>query len=106
MEMVILPNLINNFCKKKHMKFKINDSVKILKTNSLKTIVDCEQISDINIYYMSDITSYSENELCEISVEDEFNHILEKRLYDRFYFIPIGFTFQILHQCPNKFSHA
>jgi hypothetical protein len=60
------------------MKFKINDEVKILKTNNLKIIIDCERILNKNIYYMSDITSYCEDELCEICEYDELINSLEK----------------------------
>lgn len=52
------------------MKYKIGDLVTVIGTNEMKTIVDCEVISSINIYYMSDISSYSEDQLLQITTEE------------------------------------
>ena len=38
--------------------YKIGDLVKVVKTNEIKTIIDCENILDVDIYYMSDISSF------------------------------------------------
>jgi hypothetical protein len=54
------------------MRYKIGDLVTVIKTNEIKTIIDCEIISDIDIYYMSDISSYSEDELLKITTEEIF----------------------------------
>ena len=54
------------------MKYKIGDLVTVIKTNEIKTIVDCEIILGIDIYYMSDISSYSEDELLKITTEEIF----------------------------------
>jgi len=54
------------------MRYKIGDLVTVIKTNEIKTIIDCEIISDIYIYYMSDISSYSEDELLKITTEEIF----------------------------------
>jgi hypothetical protein len=59
------------------MKHKIGDLVKILKTNEVKTIIDCENILDINIYYMMDVTSYSESQLSQMTNEEIFMSELE-----------------------------
>lgn len=50
--------------------YKIGDLVKVVKTNEIKTIIDCENILDVDIYYMSDITSYSENQLLRMTTEE------------------------------------
>jgi hypothetical protein len=52
------------------MMYKIGDLVKVVKTNEIKTIIDCENILDVDIYYMSDITSYSENQLLRMTTEE------------------------------------
>ena len=54
------------------MRYKIGDLVTVIKTNEIKTIIDCEIISGIDIYYMSDISSYSEDELLKITTEEIF----------------------------------
>lgn len=59
------------------MKYKIGDLVIVIKTNEMKTIIDCEIISGINIYYMSDISSYSENQLLKIITEENFMYHLK-----------------------------
>ena len=56
---------------------KIGDLVKVVKTDEVKTIVDCETILGINIYYMLDITSYSENQLSQMTTEEIFMVKLE-----------------------------
>ena len=50
--------------------YKIGDLVKVVKTNEIKTIIDCENILDVDIYYMSDISSYSENQLLRMTTEE------------------------------------
>jgi len=57
--------------------YKIGDLVKVVKTNEIKTIIDCENILDVDIYYMSDITSYSENQLSQMTTEEIFMVKLE-----------------------------
>ena len=52
------------------MTYKIGDLVKVLKTEEVKTIIDCENILGVDIYYMSDITSYSENQLLRMTIEE------------------------------------
>ena len=52
------------------MTYKIGDLVKVLKTEEVKTIIDCENILGVVIYYMSDITSYSENQLLRMTIEE------------------------------------
>ena len=52
------------------MMYKIGDLVKVVKTNEIKTIIDCENIWDVDIYYMSDISSYSENQLLRMTTEE------------------------------------
>jgi len=59
------------------MMYKIGDLVKVVKTNEIKTIIDCENILDVDIYYMSDITSYSENQLSQMTTEEIFMVKLE-----------------------------
>ena len=49
---------------------KIGDLVKVVKTDEIKTIIDCENILCVDIYYMSDITSYSENKLLRMTTEE------------------------------------
>jgi len=48
------------FCKKKHMKSSL---VKILLTDEIKTISEIEEIDGVELYYMSDGTSYEKNQL-------------------------------------------
>ena len=50
--------------------YKIGDLVKVVKTNEIKTSIDCENILDVDIYYMSDISSYSENQLLRMTTEE------------------------------------
>jgi hypothetical protein len=53
------------------MRFKINETVFVLKDNEYKTIFDCEIIFDVEIYYMSDKTVYPLSELVSLkSCED------------------------------------
>jgi hypothetical protein len=52
------------------MKYKINESVITLTCKSVKEIIDSEIILDVEIYYMSDKTSYSSDQLlsmCEFA---------------------------------------
>jgi hypothetical protein len=57
--------------------FKVNDSVFVSKTNEIKKIIDFEIICDVEIYYMLDNTSYSENQLQQIASEETFKIKLE-----------------------------
>jgi hypothetical protein len=41
------------------MKYKVGEIIITCLTNEVKTIVDSEIISDVEIYYMDDSTSYS-----------------------------------------------
>ena len=59
------------------MKYKIGDTIEVLKTNEIKTIVDCETIIGENIYYMSDITSYPEYKISKVLTEKIFFSKLE-----------------------------
>lgn len=45
------------------MRYKINESVYVYNEEKEKKIVDCENIIGVNIYYMSDGTSYSEEQI-------------------------------------------
>jgi hypothetical protein len=47
------------------MKYHINQEIVIKKTTEVKMIVDKEIIHNTPIYYMSDLTSYSESELSD-----------------------------------------
>ncbi len=49
--------------KNKGMKYSIGDSVYVIKTGEFKKIIDFEVICDIELYYMSDLTSFPCNEL-------------------------------------------
>lgn len=64
------------------MKYKINELVYVENTNTPKKIVEVETICGIVIYYMSDNTSYSEEQILMLYTEylDLSNHItLNKR---------------------------
>lgn len=58
------------------MIYKINELVYVYNEEKEKKIVDCENIIGVNIYYMSDGTSYSEEQInmshCECDDLDEF----------------------------------
>lgn len=45
------------------MKYKIREVVITYSTNEVKTIVESEIISDVEIYYMDDLTSYSSTQI-------------------------------------------
>jgi hypothetical protein len=59
------------------MKYSIGDTVCVIKTNEIKKIIDFEIICDVEIYYMLDNTSYSENQLQQITSEETFKIKLE-----------------------------
>ena len=65
--------------KNKHMKYSIGDSVYVIKTGEVKKIIDFEVICEIELYYMSDSTSFPCNMLTKfkniVSRED-----LEKKI--------------------------
>lgn len=48
------------------MKYTIGQEITVKSNKVKKTIIDCEQIEGINIYYMSDKTSYSEGQLSDL----------------------------------------
>jgi hypothetical protein len=48
------------------MKYSINESVIVLSSKSVKEIVDREVILGVELYYMSDNTSYSSEQLINI----------------------------------------
>jgi hypothetical protein len=48
------------------MKYIIGQEITVKSNKVIKTIIDCERIEGINIYYMSDKTSYSEEELSDL----------------------------------------
>ena len=58
------------------MRYKINESVYVYNEEKEKKIVDCENIIGVNIYYMLDGTSYSEEQIkisyCECHDLDGF----------------------------------
>jgi hypothetical protein len=45
------------------MEYKIGEVVITYSTNEVKTIVESEVISEVEIYYMEDCTSYSSNQI-------------------------------------------
>lgn len=45
------------------MEYKIGETVITFSTNEVKTIVESEMISDVEIYYMDDLTSYSSTQI-------------------------------------------
>jgi hypothetical protein len=45
------------------MEYKIGEIVITISTNEVKTIVESEIISDVEIYYMDDLTSYSSTQI-------------------------------------------
>jgi len=45
------------------MEYKIGETVITFSTNEVKTIVESEMISDVEIYYMYDSTSYSSTQI-------------------------------------------
>jgi hypothetical protein len=45
------------------MKYNIGEVVITFSTNEVKTIVESEIISDVEIYYMDDLTSYSSTQI-------------------------------------------
>lgn len=45
------------------MEYKIGETVITFSTNEVKTIVESEMISDVEIYYMDDFTSYSSTQI-------------------------------------------
>jgi hypothetical protein len=45
------------------MEYKIGEVVITYSTNEVKTIVESEIISDVEIYYMDDLTSYSSTQI-------------------------------------------
>jgi hypothetical protein len=63
------------------MKYKINESVITLTCKSVKEIIDSEIISDVEIYYMSDKTSYSSEQLLSM---DEFVDGCVTPMFDEF----------------------
>ena len=67
--------------KNKHMKYSIGDSVYVIKTGEVKKIIDFEVICEIELYYMSDSTSFPCNMLTKfkniVSREE-----LEKKIFD------------------------
>jgi hypothetical protein len=73
------------------MTYKINDYVKITKTEEIKQVVDYELIENYTILYMSDNTSYCNSDVCKIN-EVEFlldyfksnsNQIIKKIISDQ-----------------------
>ncbi len=61
--------------KLKTMEFTINEYVKIKKCQSIKKIVDFENIYDVGVYYMEDCTSYS-GEQIEAANDSDINSYL------------------------------
>lgn len=57
------------------MKYKINELVYVNNTNVPKNIVDSENICGVEIYYMSDNTSYSKEQI--IMIYNEFQLLSE-----------------------------
>lgn len=45
------------------MEYKIGEVVITYSTNEVKTVVESEIISDVEIYYMDDLTSYSSTQI-------------------------------------------
>ena len=56
------------------MKYKVGDYIKTNNSKDFIKIVDCETINGINLYYMSNNTSFAENQIVEIS---SYNDILK-----------------------------
>jgi hypothetical protein len=63
------------------MKYKINESVITLTCKSVKEIIDSEIILDVEIYYMSDKTSYSSEQLLSMR---EFADTYLSPMFDEF----------------------
>lgn len=63
------------------MRYKIGDLVTVIKTNEIKTIIDCEIISNVELYYMSDSTAYPSHELTKFKNLNSKEE-LEKKLLD------------------------
>jgi outer membrane protein assembly factor BamE (lipoprotein component of BamABCDE complex) len=57
--------------------YQSGQNVIVKKCETIKIISDSEIIDNIEIYYMSDNTSYSKDQIIEISPNDVFNHILK-----------------------------
>lgn len=53
------------------MKHKVNDIVKITNTDQFKTILESESIDGIEIYYMTDNTSYSGSQIEGINYSEK-----------------------------------
>lgn len=57
------------------MKYKINELVLVYNTNTPKTIKEIEKICGVSIYYMTDFTSYSEDQI--LMVYNEYQSLCE-----------------------------
>ena len=59
------------------MKYKIGQFITIKNTGEVKKVLDYENILGTNIYYMSDISSYSEDQIENSTTEKVFTTQLE-----------------------------
>lgn len=62
------------------MKYEVGEIVYIQKCSKLKRIYDSEIIYGVEMYYMSDNTSYSSNELSRTYCEENLEKKIEKNL--------------------------
>lgn len=66
------------------MKYNINDTVRVVENNSIKKIIDFEYIEGVNLYYMSDLTSYPEENILSI-VDVNFEKALDEYFNSKYY---------------------
>lgn len=70
------------------MKYKINELVYVDNTNTPKKIVESEKIGGIEIYYMSDNTSYSKEQILMLYTEylelNDYINLNKKKVIELF----------------------
>ena len=72
------------FGKKRDMKYKIGEIVVTNSNNEVKTVVDFEIISDVEIYYMNDNTSYSSSQIFSAKefLTENISYMSESIIYE------------------------